>query len=281
MITQKKITCENSRGEKISFGYFLPLWLKDATGLTSAAYEVSTQRQDGMDGESWQSSCAQKRNIVITAAIKGEYAAQRERLFGFFQPRERGTLTYWEQGGREKVIDYQVESVEFALQGKTRDVSISLICPYPLFRAPERSVVNMAYWEPLVRFPFVYGAPIMTARRIAERIVEVQNDQNVACDLTITFVARGPVKDPSLAELGSGGKLALALEMAEGDTVVVTTGRGQKRTLLNGISHPEIWPLANDWIQLYPGKNTYQYGAKQGVEHLDVKLEYTLEYWGA
>ena len=37
----------------------------------------------------------------------------------------------------------------------------------------------------------------------------------------------------------------------------------------------------NDWIQLYPGKNTYQYGAKQGVEHLDVKLEYTLEYWGA
>ena len=52
--------------------------------------------------------------------------------------------------------------------------------------------------------------------------------------------------------------MALALEMAEGDTVVVTTGRGQKRTLLNGISHPEIWSLANDWIQLYPGKNTYQ-----------------------
>lgn len=86
-----RIVCERG-GRTITFAHTRPYWLSSAEGLGEADFDVSSRQAAGMDGELYQGSTANKRNIVIKAAVippEGITHDQiREEFFAFlFQGR--------------------------------------------------------------------------------------------------------------------------------------------------------------------------------------------------
>lgn len=152
-----KIVCENSRGEKVTFGWFPPLWLASVDGL-GTDYNVYTSKNSGQDGENYNGSDAKMRNILIALDVdKADFLAQRNRLYSFFQPRSAGIFYYYE-GDEAKKIAYYVEKVEpgGTDNDPTRTITISLICPDPKFYALQDDLTQLAVWQGKITFPLKF-----------------------------------------------------------------------------------------------------------------------------
>lgn len=277
----QKIVCDNG-SDQIVITYADPLWLIDADGLTSADFDVYTSKFGTQDGEYYNGSTAKKRPIVITASIFGDYKSQRTRLYTFFPRGSQGTLYYYEDNDAGKKIEYYVEKIQFSFNEVVRTVTISLICPDPLFSDLQATQVPMSYWKKLLRFPFTFQPPLRVAERIAEKIVTVYNNTNVAAGLLIYFTARGSVANPGMTEVRTQKRFQLNTQMMNGDTILVNTNQNEKgASFQEDPEYVDMWHFGDTWLQLQPGENVFQYFADSGADYLDVKIIYMPRYWGA
>lgn len=267
------------------FTYAWPLWLVSADGLTESGFNVTTASFGDADGALFTGAAAKPRNIVLTAKFQSDYESTRQRLFAFFQPREKGTLLFSENGQVRKIA-YYPESVEFGFAGRLRTVTISLLCPDPLFEDANPTVVLMSGYEPTLTFPFVYGEPVQVARRVQEQIVTIHNPTSITTGLHITFSTRSQVSRPGMEELNRQQSFTLPMDLTGNNTsVIVTTGRGEKQVLpqdpLAGGKSKNFWNKGDTWLQLEPGDNVFRYTAADRLEELLVTISYSLKYWGA
>ncbi len=273
--------------ESISFGWRWPLWLEDVDGLTEADFEVQTEKASGQDGEYYKGSTAKKRNIIIYAWIKENHFAMRDKLYSFFQPRKTGTL-YVTDGDVTRKIDYKPELVRSEPIGQRRKVTISLICPDPLFKAIVDDRVDMATWQGLIEWPDdiqeIPDEPFEMETMTNTLVATIENPSNVSRGLTVRFAATGTVINPSLLEVQSQKGLKVTVEMHAGDVLTVTTGLRNKRVTLYhaGLeqSANNLWVYGSTWLQAEPGDNVFRYDADSGIDNLEVTISSTPAYWG-
>ena len=278
-----KIICENTRGETIEF-YRAPLWINSVDGI-GADYEVITSKNSGQDGENYNGSTAQKRNIVIVLDMKrADYVSQRNRLYNFFQPRTAGTLYYYDTNESKK-IGYYVEKIEPAGDGLIKHLTLSLICPDPKFYALDEEVTNFITLQGNIKFPLKIVSPFTVATKVITLIKNVYNSSNVAQGLTVKFASTGVVVNPSLYDMQLLKKMQVNITMQQGDTITVTTGDNNKRVTLtragvttninNLMAYPPVW------LQAQQGDNLYRFNAESGIDSLSVSILHTQAYWGA
>ena len=281
-----RIVCERG-GQTITFARARPYWITSAEGLGEADFDVSSQQAAGMDGELYQGSTANKRNIVIKATVippEGTTHAQiRETFFAFFVPRETGTL-YFYDGDKARKIDYKTENCEFDLDGIFRDVTISLICPDPVFRSAIDERTDVAEIEGLIEWPVELEAEFEVAIKHDTKMATVHNPSSVSRGLTVTFTAAGEATNPKLIEVNRQQSFRILTTLHNGDVLVVTTGPGSKRVKLirdnveSNINY--CWEFGGTWLQVEPGENLFTYEADSGSGALSVTLASTPLYWG-
>lgn len=282
----KRIVCKPADGTTIEFTYEgTPLRLSGTDGFAQAAYTVNTAQSTGQDGETYLSSTANKRNPVITAEILGDYQAQRDLLYSFFQPRSEGTVYYYEDDSIGRKADYYVESIDVEESGKIRQATISLICPDPVWKALEDEVVSMAQVVGDIEFPEEITDEFTVSHRNESVMATIDNDSNAARGLTITFEASGAVTNPALIEVTRQERLQVNITMHSGDIITITTGAGNKRVQLtsDGVTTNvnNLWVYGSTWLQAEPGRNIYRYTADSGEDSLSATIRSTPAYWGA
>lgn len=281
-----KIICENSRGEKVAFGWSPPLWLASVDGL-GTDYNVYTSKNSGQDGENYNGSDAKMRNILIALDVdRADFLAQRNRLYSFFQPRSAGTLFYYE-GDEAKKIAYYVEKVEPGGDDNdaTRTLTISLICPDPRFYSLSDTLTQMAIWKDMIHFPLRIIEPVHVTMKVNSLICNVANPSAVPMGLAVKFMASGTVTNPSLYDINRQQLMQINTTMHAGDVIVITTAEGNKHVrLISGgvtteINNLMLYPLK--WLQAYQGDNVFRYNASSGIDSLSVTILSTQAYWGA
>lgn len=271
-------------GNSIVIGYFFPYWLLSTDGATESAFDVTTQKLAGADGEEYEGSSAGKRNIVIKARIKSTaHEEVRTAFFKFFAPRSTGTLTYAD-GTVARKIDYKVESCTFDPDGIYRDVTLSLICPNPIWRSTESETVDMAAIMGLIEYPVALAAEWEVSELEASLMATINNETNVERGLTVIFKADGAVVNPKLIEVTRQESFEVSLTMQSGDILTVTTGRGEKRVTLtrSGITTNinNLWVFGSTWLQAEPGENIFRFSAESGEGALEVSITSTPQFWG-
>jgi len=278
-----KIVCQKGNGEQISFGWFPPLWIISVTGIGSD-FNVYTSKNSGQDGENYNGSDATKRNIVIALDVEqSDYAAQRNLLYNFFQPRSEGTLFLYDDTIAKK-IGYQVEKI-VPTSGETYQILISLICPNPKFYALTDEITNLAMWKGGITFPFRIHEPFVVASKINTLIGNVYNGSNVTQGLTIKFSATGTVVNPSLYDVNRHLMMQINTTMHSGDIITVATEENDKSVKLSSggvesnINNLMLYPPV--WLKAYEGDNLYRYNATSGIDSLSVSILHTQAYWGA
>jgi len=282
-----KIVCENSQNTRLNLiDDSSPIDVISLDGFSETDYTITTSKNSGQDGETYTGATADKRNLVITGDIVGDFRRNRDKLYSFFQPRSEGVIYYYEDdtdAGREAA--YYVESIKIDNYGVIRGCTISLICPDPLFYDLDEELLQLATWQGRIIFPLYIVDPFVVTEKVSTLIGAIYNASNVTQGITVKFRASGAVTNPSLYDVNRHNKMQINTTMLDGDQIVITTGQNDKRVQLvsggvtTSINNLMAYPLV--WLQAYPGDNLFRYDAESGIDNLNVSILRRRAYWGA
>ena len=230
----KKVVCQNSRGNQVTFSYEFPYFLETIEGVTEVDGKVNTITSAYGVGSKYVSSSISERNIVITGSVKRDNITEkRQNLYKIFPKKDKGTLFYYEED-KEYKIEYYVESIEFAKSKVVDKFVISLICPSPYFTDLEESQVQMSNWIPSFEFPLEIPEEtgIEFGYKNVNSLVTIENDTNIEIGMKIVFTASDDVENPKLVNITTQEELEIEKSMTAGDVITVTTFINNKNIIL-------------------------------------------------
>ncbi len=281
----KKVVCENYLNEKIIFQCKFPFFLISIEGLHSVLGIIAGIKSAYSIGEKYIGTSVEKRNIIITGAIRDNIVANRQKLYRVFPLKTTGTLYYYEDNISRK-INYKVESIQIDNKGIYKQFQISLICHNPYFTDLEPTILQMATWSP--EFKFMLKIPekkgIIFGSKNPTSMATIQNDSNIEYGLTIIFIANDVVKNPSLFNVDSREEMKVEKIMQAGDKLIVTTFRQDKNIYYisssTGIKENinNLMSYGSKFLQVHHGENTFRYNADEGINNLEATIEYYNEY---
>lgn len=280
----KKVVCQNSRGNQVTFSYEFPYFLESIEGATEVDGKVNTITSAYGVGSKYVSSSISERNIVITGSVKRDNITEkRQNLYKIFPKKDKGTLFYYEEDKAYK-IEYYVESIEFAKSKVVDKFVISLICPSPYFTDLEESQVQMSNWIPSFEFPLEIPEEtgIEFGYKNVNSLVTIENDTNIEIGMKIVFTASDDVENPKLVNITTQEELEIEKSMTAGDVITVTTYINNKNIILtsNGedININNYLKFGTKFLQIHTGSNTFKATAKSGGNALVTEIYYLINY---
>ncbi|MBU9728266.1 phage tail domain-containing protein [Diplocloster modestus] len=282
----KKIVCRNDNGLSALFMYDheqTEYFLESCDGIYTVKNKVNRSQNATTDGSTYNGEGLEERNIVITANIIRNYRENREYLARVFKIHSEGTFIH-EENGTKREIKYRVESIEVSEIGVIRTAVISLICTDPYFTDGEEITVEMSQWYDEWEFELeIPESGIEFGHRETETIKQIDNESTRDVGLTITLEADDYVVNPTIYNQTTDETLKLLCTMEPYDIIIIKTIEGNITIELirGGIVIDYNYTVDEDndgYIQLQIGRNVVKYDADEGVEYLNVKLEYSNKY---
>lgn len=251
----------------------------------SASAQINTQMSGNRDGSTYISGNYTERTITVPFRIRIGADAERAQydLYRIFAPKTKGTLTMHARTCSSK-IDFIVEAVEIPPnQPPPMTGYIILRCPDPFFRALEIRKEKIAGSESMFMFPFTFPSePFYISKRSDSVFKEIINNGIADTEISVTMSANARVIDPYLEDVNTGDKMALKFEMQAGDKITITTGKDNKRIILNrngvetDIFNYRVFPFT--FFQLASGSNLYKFGAASGQNSLEIVAEFSEKF---
>lgn len=281
----KKIICEAYNGKRILFTYDFPFFIEKLSGFHDVIGTVVGEKSAFGVGETYIDTSIEKRNIIIEGFMIDNLIENRQKLFQTFPLKKEGTLFYYEDDISRK-ISYEVESVIVSDSGCPRTFQISLICNNPYFTDVEKTVLSMATWTPMFKFPLKspVGKGFKFATKNTTSMAVIQNDSNIEFGIIITFKANDLVKNPSLFNVDSREEMKISKTMQSGDKIIVNTYRQNKNIVyISSETGKEeninnLMIFGSKFLQVHIGLNTFRYNADENVDNLEAVIEYYKEY---
>ncbi len=287
-----KITCENEIGDSITFAYQFPYWLEEVEGLYNAKSEVVTVNNALADGEIYAGNNVEKRNIVITAKVYGNHEQTRALLEKLFAPHVKGALTY-QAKDYTRTITYYAENFEMTFQGSLRTITVSLICPDPMFYG-EPNYYYMLQTIGLIHFPIHVNEPFQVTNYQRQDFINVLNsspaEQGLIFRITALLDSIPLNFYPDIANLNTGEHILLdTMKMEQGldkgEYIEISTlfgnkyidvVRGDERIRVN-----TMWQGGNTWIQAHKGDNVFRLSTAMTLSPnaLNLTIIHTPSYW--
>ena len=145
---------ENSSGNLFTLTGNEPVYqILSITGLNPPNAQINTTTIVGLDGAVFNSSKLETRNLVLTIKINGDVETNRLLLYSYFKTKDKCTF-YYSNNSRDVSIEGYVESVECDLFSNNELAQISIICPYPYFKALTQIITDFSNVTPQFVFPF-------------------------------------------------------------------------------------------------------------------------------
>jgi hypothetical protein len=255
--------------EDISEGYSI----QDIDGLDPVKATIVSSAFAQIDGEQYQSSRREKRNIILTLGYEPDYSVGtvqdlRKKLYNFFMPKQRVLLRFFQTGEPVVQIYGRVESLDSSKFQKEPRAVISILCFDPDFYDPTPIVFGGNTTSSTVETTHVYPGSVETGiifRLLVDRA------------LTEFTIYHRPADD-TLRSLN----FSLAGGLVSGDVVSISTIPGNKFVTLTrgGVSSSVLYGISpqSNWINFFQGTNKLRiYAEGAGIPY---QIEYTTKYGG-
>lgn len=256
-------------------------------GLNPPSAQINLTNIVGLDGAKFNSSKLNTRNIVITIRLNGDVEGNRQYLERYFTTKETCRF-FFKDANRDVFIDGIVENVECDPFTISELMQISIICPQPLFRKAQATVVNISDAEDGFYFPFSIDMddPIVFSTYNAAGQKDLANDSDSETGLEIAVRIDASVDSLKIANLTTNELIDLEYVFLSGDEIYINTRPGEKTVTLtrdsNTISLFSALTADSVLFGLTPGTNTVNYLADNGTDNDDVQVivSYNVQYRG-
>lgn len=254
------------------------------TGLNPPGATISTSTVAGFDGERYNSSRLNKRNVVITVVINENVAENLNEFNKLLLPKRYLKISY-KTPTRNVYIEGYTESFVYDHFNKKVSCQISVICPNPFWRAQESEEETLSPTIDLFEFPFsIPKEGIAFSEYVGSKMGYIENLGNIEAGIQIDIEALKRVLNPFVVNVTTGQRMKLNIEIYEGDHIIINTERGNKSITLERNS--ELYNALNnladgsEWIQLLPGSNRFNYDADYGADNMKLYIKYPTLYGG-
>jgi hypothetical protein len=239
--------------------------IQEITGLDPVKANIVSSSFARMDGEQYQASRREKRNIVITLGLEPDYSTStvrqlRKRLYDFFMPKAGVNLTFNMDDDAAVNIEGKIESFDAPLFSKDPTATISILCMDPDFYEENSIVVSGNSVADLTNKLITYDGSVETGflfRLLVNRSITSFSVINLPPD-------------------GVQRRMDFSAALNAGDVLEFSSVSGAKRVSLirSGSTTSLLYSLSpySDWINLFPGDNQFR------VSISGVAIPYTVTY---
>ncbi|WP_454053973.1 phage tail family protein [Clostridium sp. Marseille-Q7071] len=285
MNKKEKFIYENELGQHIEFSIWSPFFIQNIDGISGLKNIIYTNKGMGQDGTTYTGSTLDNRNIVIQGSIIENKEFNRKKLLSTVNPKLKSKLI-WDNGENKYYVECKVENAPIITKDNKPKFQISLLCPNPYWKNYIDSKVNIASWQGSFEFPLEISEneEIEFGYRNEELLMNIQNNGDVTCGMTVEFRALGTVVNPSILNVITREFIKINKTMSPGEIIRVNTNFGSKRveqeinTELKNIS--QFINLDSTYMQLDVGDNYIKYNADSNVGNLEVTISYSQQYLG-
>lgn len=266
-------TCEieNSNGEKLELTqHETEYQIISIEGLQPPNAQINRSAVAGLDGTKFNSAKLEERNIVITLRLNGDVERNRLNLYTYFRTKDICKF-YYKNGLRDVYIEGYVETVEVQYFSISETMQVSIICPYPYFKAANEIIDDISKSLAAFKFPFSINInePIPISTIDVSRITNVINESETECGVIIEVEFTGNVSKLQINNVSTGDTFILNHSFVAGDRLYIDTNKGGKNVKLfrnaqyyNLFSHIAS---GSKFFQLRFGDNFFSYLADEGT----------------
>lgn len=223
----------------------------DITGLDPVKSTIVTSRFATLDGQQYQASSREVRNIGIELGFQPDISANqtvralRSHLYQFFMTDTAVSLKFYMDDGLEVTTSGRVESCEASMFTREPQINISILCFDPDFVDPNLVEMHSTFYT-------TDGAPH-----------EVLVSGTVPTGLTsVSFTANKTLEGFSLYHTAPSGELeamVISTTLLANDFIKLSTVKGQKTITRTraGVTSSLMFAVSpqSPWILLKPGMN--------------------------
>jgi hypothetical protein len=247
--------------QDISGGYLV----KDIEGLDPVQANIVSSSFARLDGEQYQSSRREKRNIILKLGLEPDYSTTsvrslRDNLYKFFMPKKVSYLKFLSEDFPTLNTEGRVESFVCPLFTADPEATISIICFDPDFYDPEVNTISESSVSTETDINIVYDGSVDSG------IVFTLNVNRTLTGFTIYHTPEGE----------QARTMTFAGSLLAGDVLEISTVPGKKYATLNraGVSSSFLYGVSpySDWIRLQPGNNGFR------VQMTGAAVPYTVGY---
>lgn len=268
----------NSLNQSIKFGWDYDMFITKFSD--SMDNTINTTKLALQDGESFNSSTLEKREISITIEYPISKAVELEKVV-------KRTIDMKNEGVLEKVIGNDVYKIKVRAScipeitrsnGKgTMKIEFDALSSYYYQNELNEVLANNI---PMFRFPHYFVDDKVIGIDIDKLEVEFENKGDVETGFSVIFKCKdGTVKNPSIINKRTGEKIALNITMNKGDIVEVVNNPFDKRIYVNGNKQfSALNRKETTFFNMVVGVNTFSIEADENVTNLSSYIKYTPKY---
>lgn len=253
--------------EDIGNGYRI----KSIDGLDPVKATIVTTSFANMDGDTYQSSRREKRNIVVKLGFDTamDVRTLRNNLYPFFMTKTNVLLRFYSDEADMFFVQIygRVESFESPIFAKDPEATISIVCANPDFYEPEPVAWHGDTTSGSTRMPITYLGSIESGIRMS---------------MNVNRTLSSLVMHHSTTASGVENDLTFTAPLVAGDVLDISTVPGDKGATLtrSGVTSSILYGVdpASVWTTLFPGQNYIRISA--GGSAISYTIEYTNKYGG-
>ena len=282
---------ENESGEQVNLSTTANQYMTSKIeGLNPPAGTISTSSYTGMNGSYLNNAFIEKRNVVISFAMRGiGIEKRRHQLYHVVKP-SRYIKIWYKTANIDVYAEGYVETCEVEHFEQQISGQISILCPDIYWYSRD---IFYAYYSGVIgafHFPFPESdAPFPLGVYSNSDALSITNDgdetgftlriEALPSDIPQEVVAVTPTIYNE-----NGEYLQIKGDILTGDVITVTTKTGNKTVTLtrNGVDSNILNRLVSGstWLTLKEGTNTFRVEAVRGVKKLRVTLMHRNSYLG-
>lgn len=246
-----------------SNGYYI----SDITGEGTVRAVVVSSSFSTRDGEQYQSSRREKRNLLITVEFEPDYVTNtveslRDELEAFFMPKTQVRLRFFSDTKPTVEIFGRVESFDSPRFSAEPDAKISILCHNPDFAGLDTVTYSGSTTATTTETTLAYSGTIETGFLFALNL-----------DRTLSeFTIHHRREDGAVGLL----EFVSPTPLASGSVIKISTIDGAKyaRAVVSGVESSVLYALSpqSNWLNLYRGDNFIRVFAEGEA------IPYTIQY---
>jgi len=258
---------ENTKGETFELTNNTKNYaVKSIDGLLPPAVDVNTSTGTG-DGEIYNSSRMQKRNIVITLRLMGDIETNRQQLYRMFPTKTACTVYYKNRNRNVRIVGY-VELLDGTIFTDKEEIQISIVCPKPYFENLNTLQAELSKVMKLFEFPFSIEVndPIPLSEIRGLSLCTLVNGGDVPCGCIITIEISGEVQNLNIYNTATQQYFALDYTFQADDIITINTKSGKEKSVSlfrdgETVNLLNYMKAGSSWIQLATGANDLTFTA--------------------
>ena len=278
---------QSPTGSEISLSeneYFYLLNVDNQTFFDTSIYSTNSTS----DGDTINSIKANPRTLTFTLSVKPYYDVEdvKRYIFKHLKPKKKHTIV-WTRNSKTLVIDGVFDSATMPRWTNNVSIQLSFYCSDCFWRDKNNvvqeinDVISMHYFtedegEDML---FFFEDGIVMGEYDLGRTRQYENLGDVETGLTITIHAVDDVTNPIIYLNTPDNYIGINDTLKKDDIVIITTTRGNKSIVKNGVPILQKLKEGSSFIQLSVGNNTFSVDSDDDVtDNMYFTVSYQQQY---